>query len=124
MKKSKIMTGKQANIAAEARVSIILEQIAVTSGQNGGKLPKINLTDYPSEADYNAVAGEDSEWSYLDHQIVNRAMVRILREHKIKTQMVEIKKSDYFQWLNSECRKNTPANRSLYGGFLANREMT
>lgn len=95
---------------AEERAGFILNMID-QAPERPGSIP---LTEYPTLEDYQRILGDNPGYNWEEHRMVNKAVQRILKRHKLKAVFKPIHADDYLGWCTLQGRKNTSADRAEY----------
>ena len=104
------MTWSDAKMDGAERARIMLETIRASGAPEGCI---VRLVDYETEEDYEFLRPGE-QWSHGYHKMVMRAAKRLLRKEGFKVDLKVLKMSDYFDWLATSKKDNTPANRAAF----------
>lgn len=104
------MTWQTAKAAAADRVEFILTRFNPPPGAT------IRLAQFEDEACYLFLKGPN-EWPFEFHRMVIRACARDLSRRGFKVQQPILKLVDYWNFLETENEKDSPANRAAFISF-------
>lgn len=108
------LTWQQASREAESRLAMVLEQVAHVEVVTGERPDSVPMADYPTPEDYERLLGENPGWSWEEHRMINQAMKRLLRRHKLRARVVPVRADDFLGWCVMNGKVNNTQTRAEY----------